>query len=158
MERRKWPMLRATLLSMSRHVTLVDEQNHPLGQADLLDAHTGNGKLHRAFSVYVFRKNRTEILIQQRSEEKMLWAQIWANTCCSHTFEKEDAIAAGERRLQEELGISVPLTPVTTFVYRAEEPRGKGVEHEHVTILVGDAPDTTVVRPNAEEVASWKWI
>jgi isopentenyl-diphosphate delta-isomerase len=61
---------------MRRTVTLVDESGTPLGEADLLDAHTGTGKLHRAFSVYVFREEKKQILIQQRSKKKMLWPMV----------------------------------------------------------------------------------
>src|SRR5438552_1937177 len=104
---------------MPRTVTLVDEQNHAIGTADLIAAHTGQGQLHRAFSVYVFRNDRSEILTQKRSVEKMLWPLIWANTCCSHPFENETPVEAGTRRLKEEMGFSVHLKERATFVYRA---------------------------------------
>ncbi len=142
---------------MNRTVTLVDEHGKTLGEMDILKAHTGAGHLHRAFSVYAFRNNRSEILIQRRSEQKMLWPLTWANTCCSHPFPGEAAVAAGERRLQEEMGFGCVLTPHKDFVYRAEDPSGKGVEHEYVTILTGNA-DTAAVRPNPDEVAECKWV
>jgi isopentenyl-diphosphate delta-isomerase len=143
---------------MQRTVTLVDENGKSIGMADLRDAHTGKGKLHRAFSVYIFRNLRREILIQRRSAGKMLWPMIWANSCCSHPFENEEAMAAGMRRLQEELGFTCPLQAEGTFVYRALDPTGRGVEHEHVTILTGDAPHDVAVQPDPKEVAQWKWI
>ncbi|TSC57993.1 MAG: isopentenyl-diphosphate delta-isomerase [Candidatus Peregrinibacteria bacterium Greene0416_19] len=141
---------------MPQIVILSNEAGSPYGTADLLEAHTGQGKLHKAFSVYVFRKAGSEILIQQRSAQKMLWPLIWANTCCSHPFEGETPSQAGERRLQEELGFTTPLTEQGTFVYRAEDP-GRGVEHEHVTILTGET-DGADIRPDPAEVAAWKWI
>src|SRR4051812_39991646 len=95
----------------TRTVTLVDEQGSPIGVSEIVDAHTGHGKLHKAFSVYVFRNDGKEILIQQRSDKKMLWPMIWANTCCSHPFENESSSDAGERRLREELGFTTTLQP-----------------------------------------------
>ncbi len=142
---------------MARTVTLVNALGEPIGLCEIVQAHTGEGKLHKAFSVYVLRKNGTEILIQRRSDKKMLWPLIWANTCCSHPFENEAPATAGERRLREELGFSCPLRPVTDFTYRALDPLGRGVEHEHVTILRGDT-DTAVVKADPAEVAEWKWI
>ena len=142
---------------MSRTVTLVSIDGTPIGTADLVDAHTGEGKLHKAFSVYVFRKNRSEILIQQRSTQKMLWPGIWANTCCSHPVELVTPQIAGERRLKEELGFTCPLTPVTNFVYRAEDPLKRGVEHEHVTILRGDDP-AGEVKADPAEVMAYTWM
>ena len=120
-------------------------------------AHTGNGTLHRAFSVYVFNTEKTSLLIQKRSEKKMLWPGIWANTCCSHPLQGETALVAGKRRLTEELGFFCDLREGPTFVYRAEDaPRG--VEHEHVTILLGTAPTDAPIKPDPDEVAQWKWI
>jgi isopentenyl-diphosphate delta-isomerase len=140
-----------------RTVTLVDERNHAIGVEELVAAHTGDGKLHRAFSVYVFRHAGREILIQKRSVRKMLWPCIWANTCCSHPFDGENAVAAGKRRLHEELGFSCDLKPACTFVYRAEDPAGRGVEHEHVTVLVGVADEAVAVCANPDEVEEWRW-
>jgi isopentenyl-diphosphate delta-isomerase len=143
----------------ARTVTLVDEENKALGEADILEAHTGDGMLHRAFSVYVMRDHGREILMQRRSEKKMLWSGIWANTACSHPFPDETATAAGERRLKEEMGFTVPLEERGTFVYRAVDPSGKGVEHEHVTLLQGSTDGLPVyVQANRDEVAEWTWI
>jgi isopentenyl-diphosphate delta-isomerase len=139
-------------------VILVDEENHPIGSEELVAAHSGEGKLHRAFSVYVFRNFGKELLIQKRSEKKMLWPGIWANSCCSHPVEKETAEQAGMRRLQEELGFTCPLKSVCSFVYRAEDPGKRGVEHEHVTVLLGLVDDTVKVVPNADEVADVEWL
>lgn len=138
-------------------VILVDPSGAATGFCDTLEAHTGAGKLHKAFSVYVFRKNGRELLIQKRAAGKMLWPGIWANTCCSHPREGEPSVAAGKRRLQEEMGCTCALEEAGTFVYRAEDPNGRGAEHEHVTILRGDVEDVAV-RANPDEVSEWKWM
>ncbi len=143
---------------MARTVILVDEDNKPLGTEELIKAHTGQGQLHRAFSVYVFRNNRTELLIQQRSMKKMLWPGIWANTCCSHPLEGESPVEAGTRRLREEFGFTVALTEGPNFVYRAEDPKGRGVEHEYDILLTGDADATVKPNPDPNEIADWKWV
>jgi isopentenyl-diphosphate delta-isomerase len=142
---------------MHRTVILTDEAGSPIGVSEIIEAHTGEGKLHKAFSVYVFRKDGKEMLIQKRSNQKMLWPLIWANTCCSHPFENEEATTAGERRLREELGFTTPLSAVTDFVYRAEDPSGRGVEHEHVTILRGDIDDA-IINPDPAEIAAHQWM
>lgn len=143
---------------MSRSVTLVDEQGKKLSTTDLLDAHTGLGKLHLAFSVYVLDPTKKKILIQRRSQEKMLWPTIWANTCCSHPFEGESPPEAGERRLQEELGVRTHLSEGPRFVYRADDPWGAGVEHEYVTILTGTLDPEIPLRPDPMEVMETKWV
>ena len=142
---------------MGRTVTLTDDTGKALGTADILDAHTGTGKLHLAFSVYVFNPAKNSMLIQQRSAEKMLWPTIWANTCCSHPYENETASQAGERRLKEELGIDVKLRAGASFVYRAQDAT-RGVEHEYVTTLIGAFDEQATVTPNPKEVMAWKWV
>jgi len=143
-------------MTQQRQVILCDADGRPTGTAELFAAHTGTGQLHLAFSVYVFSEDGRRLLIQQRSGEKMLWPLIWANTCCSHPRIGETAIEAGQRRLQEELGMICELTQGPAFVYRAEDPSGRGVEHEYDICLVGTGSLDPM--PNPEEVAAWKWV
>lgn len=143
---------------MERTVIHTDEAGSDLGDIGLLAAHTGTGMLHKAFSVYIFNSEKTKLLIQKRSNKKMLWPLVWANTCCSHPNRGETSQEAGQRRLQEELGFTVPLREGLSFVYRALDPNNRGVEHEYDTILTGIAPEDIAVEPNPDEVAEWKWI
>jgi isopentenyl-diphosphate Delta-isomerase len=137
-------------------VILCDESGRPQGTADLLAAHTGSGRLHLAFSVYLFTPDRSSLLLQQRSAAKMLWPLVWANTCCSHPRVGESAVDAGRRRLREEMGIDAELAEGPTFVYRAEDPAGRGVEHEYDMILLGTFAGEPVANP--AEVAAWRWV
>ena len=90
----------------------------------------------------------------------MLWPIIWANTCCSHHVDDETPSDAGMRRLKEEMGFTCMLTEGSSFVYREEDPSHNGVEHEHVTILIGDVGDVEDVRvvPDPDEVAEYEWV
>ena len=88
----------------------------------------------------------------------MLWPHIWANTACSHPFENESPIEAGTRRLKQEMGITCSLKEAGDLVYRAEDPEGRGVEHEHVTLLVGDVDETIEVYSDVDEVEEWEWV
>lgn len=138
-------------------VILTNEQGEQTGIADIFDAHAGKGLLHRAFSVYVFRGDGEELLLQRRAEGKRLFPGLWTNTCCSHPFQNESAEEAGIRRLREEMGFSCPLQNAGSFVYRAEDPHGHGTEHEHDTVLVGLVDDADVT-PDLAEADDWKWI
>jgi isopentenyl-diphosphate Delta-isomerase len=138
-----------------RQVILCDADGQPTGEAELLAAHTGQGLLHLAFSVYVFSPDRRLLLIQQRAAGKRLWPLAWANTCCSHPRIGESAIEAGRRRLREEMGLSCELNAGHEFVYRAEDPAGRGVEHEYDVLLVGTHLGDP--KPDSAEVAAWEW-
>jgi isopentenyl-diphosphate delta-isomerase len=143
-------------IHLPRHVILCDEAGRPQGTADLAAAHSGEGQLHLAFSVYVFRPSRQSLLIQQRSAAKRLWPLTWANTCCSHLREGELLLEAGRRRLREELGLDCELIPGPEFVYRAVDPQGHGVEHEFDQLLIGTSDSDPT--PNADEVTAWRWV
>ena len=138
-------------------VILVNEQGEKTGTSDAWEAHIGTGKLHKAFSVYVFRNKRRELLVQRRSRKKMLWPMFLANTCCSHPRDGETPLEAGGRRLKEEMGFTCVLSEGPSFVYREEEPSQKGVDHEPVTTLTGDVEGANVV-PDPDEVAEYQWM
>ncbi|KAL6925541.1 isopentenyl-diphosphate delta-isomerase idi1 [Hanseniaspora valbyensis] len=47
------------------------------------------GLLHRAFSVFLFN-DKGELLLQQRSSDKITFPDLWTNTCCSHPLCVDD--------------------------------------------------------------------
>jgi isopentenyl-diphosphate delta-isomerase type 1 len=106
-------------------VTLVNEQDEVIGETGIIEAHKGKGLLHRAISVFLFRKNADaiELLMQQRSQGKIVGAQEWANTVCGNVRPGETYEACAERRLQQELGITFSrssLQPLTKFRYQVQ--------------------------------------
>lgn len=146
-----------TLTTMA-DVILCDEDGMPTGTLEAVTAHQGTGKLHKAFSIFVFSEE-DELLLQRRSGQKMLFPLHWANTCCSHPREDEGLKTCAERRLEEEMGFTCELTEGPSFVYRAEDPEGRGTEHEYDTVLTGRVSKRNVhVQPNPDEVAETRWI
>lgn len=136
------------------YVELVNERGETTGQAEKLRVHQ-QGLLHRAFSVFIVNASQ-QILLQQRAHEKYHFAGLWSNACCSHPEPNEQVLLAGERRLQEELGFTTPLTELFSFVYRAQDPRSQLIEHEWDTVLLGHYSGP--VRPNPEEAAAYRWV
>lgn len=139
-------------------VLLCDVNGAVTSTSERSDAHASPGQLHRAFSVFVFRKGKNELLIQQRSDKKMLFPLFWANTCCSHLREGEVLPDAAQMRLYEELGFTCPLVVGPSFVYRADDPTGRGTEYEYDTILMGTVTGTPPLKLDPSEVAAAKWI
>ena len=118
-----------------------------------MEAHQ-KGVLHRAFSVFVFN-DRNEMLLQKRATSKYHSGGLWSNTCCSHPRLGESEVSAGERRLQEELGFTVKLANVFSFIYKAELDNHL-IEHELDHVLVGEY--SAAPRMNPEEVEDWKYV
>ncbi len=142
----------------ARAVVICDGAGNPVGTGTLLEVHRGEGVLHKAFSVFVFRNAGAETLIQQRSHRKALFPSRWANTCCSHPFPQDELLGAAARRLREELGFSVALREAGAFIYRAKDPDGELSEYEHDTVVVGSTRAAISVRPDPDEIADWRWI
>ena len=144
-------------MPVSENVVLVDEQDQVLGVEEKMQAHK-LGKLHRAFSVFLFRQKgeKIELLLQQRQHDKYHCGGLWTNTCCSHPRLNEDVIDAGKRRLLEEMNISAELFKAGDFVYRAEFENGL-IEHEFDHTLIG-IYNQEVINVNPEEVSDYRWV
>src|SRR5690349_15374146 len=89
-------------------VVLVDEHDRPLGTAPQLEAHQAGGRLHRAFSVFIFDA-AGRMLLQRRAPSKYHFAGLWTNACCSHPQPDEPVVEAARTRLREEFGFDAEL-------------------------------------------------
>lgn len=135
------------------YVVLVDEKDVELGSMEKWQAHV-EGRLHRAFSIFVFRPDGA-LLLQRRASTKYHTGGLWTNTCCSHPRPGEAIAVAAHRRLREEMGFDCPLSPVWAFEYRAAVGNGL-VEHEYDHVLFGTADVTP--SPDANEVDDVRWM
>jgi isopentenyl-diphosphate Delta-isomerase len=117
-----------------QRVILVNEKDEPLGIMEKMEAHK-KAVLHRAFSVFVFN-NKGEMLLQQRALKKYHSPGLWSNACCSHPQPGEETIMAAERRVQEELGIQIPIQKQFHFIYKAQFENGL-TEHEFDHVFTG---------------------
>ncbi|MDA8290786.1 MAG: isopentenyl-diphosphate Delta-isomerase [Actinomycetota bacterium] len=136
-------------------VVLVDDQASVVGVADKLSAHEPPGRLHLAFSVFLYRSDG-RLLLQRRAASKYHFPLHWANACCSHPGPGEEIVESAQRRVLEELGLSCTLVPVGRFTYRAVCPASGRVEHELDHVLVGTTDATP--EPLASEVAELCWL
>lgn len=143
-----------------RRVILVDENDRPTGETDIVDAHQGEGKLHRAITIFVFRNLTgnpadTEVLLQKRSTYKLVGALKWATTACGNVRPDENWQSCAYQRLSYEMGVaSVKLEPVAKFVYQVQTDPGFS-EHEMLQVYAGWGD--VAVLPNSEEVAEYQW-
>lgn len=123
------------------YVILVHLDDTFFGIEEKLLAHK-RGSLHRAVSVCLF-DNEGRWLLQKRAEGKYHSPGKWANSCCSHPRLGEKTIDAAERRVYEELGIQVKLTPKGFFIYR-EEVGKELVEHELDYVFTGIVTNSNI--------------
>jgi isopentenyl-diphosphate delta-isomerase len=136
----------------SKKVILVTEQDEATGTMEKMEAHE-KGLLHRAFSVFIFN-SRGELLLQRRALNKYHSGGLWTNTCCSHPVPGEDTLDSATKRLEEEMGFTVPLEKVFDFVYRADFSNGL-TEHEFDHVYAGEYENE--IRANPEEVMDYSY-
>jgi len=168
---------------------LLDMDDNMIGGESKLKAHQFNstqvrGKLHRAFSVFMFDPDG-RLLLQQRAASKITFPNVWTNTCCSHPLrgyspsevDSPEDVRSGKtpgvkhaavRKLLQELGIEAKDAPLTKFKFLTrmhywaadvvthgkESPWG---EHEIDYILFIQVPRPTL-KPNPDEVSAIKWV
>ena len=154
---------------MAEAVIHVSENDVVLGPISKLDSHQKVGAFHRAFSVLLFN-TKGEMLLQQRSADKVTFPNVWANACCSHPLhsmdelEEKDALGvkrAAIRKLEQELGIdpSTLSTDDMTFMTRMRytaRMNAEWIEREvdHVLVMCADVE----LSPNPNEVANIMWV
>ena len=137
------------------HVVLVDESDRPVGWAPKLAAHEAGGRLHRAFSVFIF-DSAGRMLLQRRAAAKYHFGGLWTNACCSHPGAGRAVGEAARERLRHEFGFDAPLEHLFSFVYRAEDPASGLTEHELDHVFVGRFDGRPA--PNPQEIDSWQWV
>ncbi|MDQ3395452.1 MAG: isopentenyl-diphosphate Delta-isomerase [Bacteroidota bacterium] len=136
-----------------QEVILVDENDVAIGTEEKLKAHL-EGKLHRAFSVFVINQ-KNEVLLQKRASGKYHSPGLWTNTCCSHPSPGEDMETAVHNRLIEEMGFDCKLQWSFSFIYKASFENGL-TEYEFDHVFIGKY--NLEPKPNPLEVEDWKWI
>jgi len=175
-------------LMTTENLVLVDQDDNYLGldskkSAHVFDGRFPRGKLHRAFSVFLFN-TKGELLLQQRAPDKITFPGVWSNTCCSHPIagyipneiDSIDDICRGKvsgiknaavRKLRHELGIDSPklivdnIKYLTRLHYWAADQNTYGDkapwgEHEidYVLFARADVPHTI----NTEEVSDARYV
>jgi len=134
-------------------VILVDRDDQQTGTMEKMEAHI-QGKLHRAFSVFIFNK-KGELLLQRRADGKYHSGGKWTNTCCSHPRPGETTPEAAHRRLKEEMGITAELNFAFSFVY-CTAIQDDIIENEYDHVFFGVTDALPVLNP--DEVSSFKYI
>ena len=140
-------------------VIAVDEDDEQQGTVNRLDAHTGDGIRHRAFTALLFDGDG-RILLAQRAHDKRLWDTHWDGTVASHPVEGQRQEEATRERLEEELGITPDQYDDLRVTDRFEYKRyyeNAGVEWEVCAVLQATLTDTSLDR-DPEEVGGLMWV
>lgn len=142
---------------MQELIVFVYGDGKPTGEVGpKLESHTGDTRLHLAFSCYVFN-DKGEFLVTQRARSKKVWPGVWTNSVCGHPSPGEEIVDAIKRRLNFELGMAAKDFKVILPKYIYKTPPFNGIiEHEFCPVYVARA--TSEPQPNPDEVEDYKWM
>lgn len=137
---------------MKKDIILVNSEDKQTGVGEKKEVHQ-SGKLHRAFSIFVFNSSG-KLLLQKRAKGKYHSGGLWTNTCCGHPMPGESIEKAAVRRLEEEMGFQCGVQEAFSFCYNARLD-GHMIENEYDHVLGGVFDGDPV--PDPKEVEGWKW-
>ena len=142
-----------------QEVIAVDADDREQGTVNRLDAHTGEGVRHRAFTALVF-DGQGRVLLAQRAPEKRLWDTHWDGTVASHPRPGQGQKEAARQRLHDELGVTTDqysdLRVTDKFEYKRYYENA-GLEWEVCAVLKCTLDDVRL-DPDDEEVAGRLWV
>lgn len=95
---------------------IVNENDQVIGQAKRSEVHKNRNLIHRSIGVVVFNGNG-EVFLQQRSAGKDTDPFKWTISCSGHVNKGSTYEESAHRELTEELGVDLPLIPVTKYIY-----------------------------------------
>jgi isopentenyl-diphosphate Delta-isomerase len=135
---------------------LVDDQGSTIGTAEKLSAHRQPGRLHRAFSVFLFDLDG-RLLLQRRALSKYHSPGVWSNTCCGHPYPGEQPFVAAARRTAEELGAAPALLrEAGTVRYDLPDEASGLIEREWNHLFVGVV--TAPLGPDPAEIEDTRFV
>jgi len=137
-------------------VLLVDENDNSLGYMEKMEAHKNGGKLHRAFSVFLYKGEN--MLIQKRANSKYHCPSLYTNSCCSHPLD-DDIKFYARKRLVEELGVdidSISLKEVKTMLYKKTFSNSL-TEYEYDHLFISEYK-SNFFSLNLNEVSEVMWV
>lgn len=137
-------------------VVLLDDEGRSIGSALKSEVHHASTPLHLAFSCYLF-DSAGWVLLTRRALHKQTFPGIWTNSCCGHPAPGESVAGAVNRRVREELGVSISdlRCVLPDFRYRAVAVDGRA-ENEVCPVFCGRAVGP--VRADAAEIMDYTWV
>ncbi|KAA6302054.1 MAG: Isopentenyl-diphosphate Delta-isomerase [Candidatus Ordinivivax streblomastigis] len=134
-------------------ITLIDDNDNVIGFDEKLKVHI-EGKLHRAFSIFITNHNH-EILLQKRNLQKYHSGGLWSNSCCGHPNYDETIERASHKRLIEEFGFECSLSYLYKFRYKTSFANSL-IENEIDYVFWGCCDK--IPNPNPQEISDWRWV
>lgn len=125
-------------------LVVVDTKDNILGYKTRYECHHDKALIHRGVTVLIFN-NEGDVLLQKRSMTKDTHPGMWSTSVGGHVAKGETYEEAAVREMSEELGITLPVSLHSTFLFAYPYE----AEMEALFIAQGEGP----FELNREEIA-----
>lgn len=133
-------------------IIVVDKEDNQIEVLPRKEAEADTTKIIRMVYILLFDDNG-EILVQRRHADLDRFPNYWTVSATGAVFPKEDYAQAAARKLNDELGVKVPLFEQHKEILRVPEKA-----YRMTTIFVGKIQDSSMVKFNTEKVSELRWL
>jgi isopentenyldiphosphate isomerase len=137
-----------------------DEQGRPVSGVGLTKRQCGDGALHGASHVWIWRlrEGQPEILLQRRAPGKPTWGGFLDISAAGHIDQDEDPVQAALRETEEELGLRLNPDDLSLIgVRRARLKHGEIIENEFQWLYLVELTSDAELALQKAEVHSTVW-
>ncbi len=128
---------------------VVDNNDNVLGYKTRYECHHDKSLIHRTVGALIFN-DKGELLLQKRSQTKDMEPGVWGISSAGHVTRGQTDDEAIHREVQEELGITIPLTFVKKFI------TSSNLETERAALFKGKSNGP--FKPNSDEISELRFF
>ena len=139
---------------MKERLTIVDENDQPIGVATREEAWASGLILRHAYCV--IRDLDGNFLLQQRSQAKKTNPGKWTWAATGHVDEGESYEVAAAREMMKEIGVIAPLNFVGKL--RLTQPNDYGILDCFISVFTGTIARDTPITVDQSEVETTRWF
>ena len=140
-------------------IVILNEKGEYTGKVETREKCHKEGLWHKAVVVFIIN-SKGQVLLQRRSLNKKMWANMWDITAGGHVLAGEFGFQAIIRECKEELGIELSKNDIT-FIGATTSTNIKGDiinNHFNEYYIANKEIDETTLQLQEEEVSEVKWI
>eukprot|EP00475_Leptophrys_vorax_P038763 TRINITY_DN69039_c0_g1_i1.p1 TRINITY_DN69039_c0_g1~~TRINITY_DN69039_c0_g1_i1.p1 ORF type:complete len:210 (-),score=5.58 TRINITY_DN69039_c0_g1_i1:239-868(-) len=152
------PSLDAELLDV------LDDKGNATGEALPRGEVHRRGLWHRAVHTWLFAARTGDLLLQRRAAHKESWADMWDVSSAGHVTTGCTALDTAQRELEEELGLTLPLSRFQFLfqdVFQSVLKGGSYINNEYSDVYLITFNDPLPLQDftlQASEVSEVKWV
>lgn len=144
---------------MEEYFEVLNAKGEYTGKVETRQKCHQKGLWHKAVAAFIIN-TKEQVLLQKRSANKKMWANMWDITAGGHVLAGEFGFEAIIREIKEELGIEISKNDIT-FIGSVLSSNEKGdIINRHLNeyYIINKDLDETKLSLQEDEVAEVKWI